>query len=84
MKTTHWFPCNTKPVHVGWYECDYGTSKDTCMRYWDGTHWNMEVEGDMRKVYHFGRELDHCWRGLTEPATTVVEPVTTIDEDEEL
>lgn len=68
VEVTPWFPCNIKPVHKGWYECDYGKGNDPCMRFWDGEAWHMEIEGDMRVVYHFGREIEHCWRGLAKPA----------------
>lgn len=81
QKLTPWFPADVKPVHVGWYQCKYG-SQVPVWRYWDGADWLMsygcghcnddmycDLIPDKDLVSEFGvwpYEMGESWRGLAE------------------
>lgn len=63
---TPWYPPIGLPVHVGWYERDWGAGR-VRRDYWDGRRWYIGTpEGDrIDRV----AALWFPWRGLAEPVT---------------
>ena len=62
QKLTDWFPANVKPVHVGYYERDYGDSS-LCNDYWNGTYFEIVADNGI----HCGPTVtDLPWRGLSQ------------------
>ena len=57
---TSWFPGDTKPPHVGWYDRLF--TDGVFRHYWDGYLWLLDVNG----LEHWRQVGDYpCWRGAT-------------------
>lgn len=64
-KLTPWFPADVKPVHVGWYDRDWGAWGET-NDYWDGANWHFGSLGG-KKTLQTEDNIGLKWRGLANP-----------------
>ena len=63
QKLTDWFDADVKPVHVGWYQRNWGDFTEEYENdYWDGEHWFYGENGKAKEY-----SVRNCeWRGLAE------------------
>lgn len=70
MKTTNWYPANTKPVRVGWYQIQNDTLRCNCCymdAYWNGSEFvRFGRFADLLDVYEAFRGVTR-WRGVSRP-----------------